>query len=155
MVDLYEWILLGREKNGNSAKHTASKRKLSYGVANRAMLMVFVAIMVEMLLTLIPNMSTIYKFTTQNWFIRKFIIVCRGFFPIFIFFYMMIMVCTCEKGDAQTRCRSSLLKFKWMYVYVCICMFMALENVLVHQGVLDFRVLFSGGADKYAAIHKW
>lgn len=46
----------------------------------------------------------VYKFTTPNWFIRKFIIVAVDFFPFhFMHIHIMIMMCTCEKGDAQTR----------------------------------------------------
>lgn len=44
------------KKSGSSAQ--APERKLSYGVVNNEMLMVFVAMMVKMRLTLILNMST-------------------------------------------------------------------------------------------------
>lgn len=74
------------------------KRNLSYGVVNRAMLLVImvlvmaVAIMVEMLLTLILNMSIIYKFTKHNWFIWKFIIAA-----VDVFLYIHILWWWCVR----------------------------------------------------------
>lgn len=152
------------------------------------------------------HVSQLYKFTTENWFIRKFIIVlpCQHFFPFS--FDNDYMACTCEKGDARRaddcvqysvreretdivwvwvfqyrcRCRSSLLKFKWsvcvcpwnvngylstewIWVTMCVCVFRSRIYVCLcecfsmfvslYQGVLELRVLFAGGVNKYAATH--
>lgn len=121
--------------SGKQKKKHRKWRNLSYGVVNGEMLMVFVAILVEMLLTLILNMSTVYKFTTENWFIRKFIIVAVDFSHFILYYDYGVYVWKGGCTDSRLS-RSSLLKFKWMCACSMVCDCVAPNDVWVNQGVL-------------------